>query len=499
MAAVSSRARSAAALRLLLGFVVVLVAACGGGGGGGDPPEPPDPLPTASLRASSSVVAQGAAVTLIWSSTDAITCTAGGGWTGTLGSAGTRAVASVTATTTFTVTCVGDGGSASASVTVEVAPRPTVTLTAEPKSVLPGETVVLSWTSADATTCTASDGWTGSRGPGGSETTSALTQTTSFTLQCSGAGGNRSETIAVIVATSLPAIEMVAAESLIQMGTFAEVRWSAASAAECVAVGDWSGARATAGRELLGPQTRDMSYGIECSNAFGTAAASVTVEVDDSVAIDSVDFLAEQTGLHFGGWGPTSGEPAAGLGKVRVRLRGPAQLANFVLTDMNGTEVQQLELAPEGLGGFYAGDIVVPNGPFGVAARGTRLDGAAFTASWTTKYRGSAVTIQFAPGVVQPRRGQTIDTHLRVHNAGSTGDATVFCSAPAELLLDPAATDVPLPAASTVDVPLRITAAANVTAAKARPAITCAVMVTSGATEGETNRTQLTLPIRMVP
>ena len=50
----------------------------------------------------------------------------------------------------------------------------------------------LSWTSAYATSCTASNGWTGGKALNGSESTGNLTSSKTYTLTCSNAGGSRS-------------------------------------------------------------------------------------------------------------------------------------------------------------------------------------------------------------------------------------------------------------------------------------------------------------------
>ena len=64
--------------------------------------------------------------TVTWSSTNATSCTAGGGWTGTKAPSGTLAV-SPPSTTTYTLACTGAGGTspvASATVAVSASPAP---------------------------------------------------------------------------------------------------------------------------------------------------------------------------------------------------------------------------------------------------------------------------------------------------------------------------------------------------------------------------------------
>ncbi len=111
--------------------VMLLLAACSGNGtpsGPGDstsnpaPPQNEDAAVTMSLSATPTSVTHGATATLAWSSANASSCTAAGGWTGpvTPVTRGTRVSVALTADTTFTLTCSGASGSATQSVTVRV-------------------------------------------------------------------------------------------------------------------------------------------------------------------------------------------------------------------------------------------------------------------------------------------------------------------------------------------------------------------------------------------
>jgi hypothetical protein len=86
--------------------------------------------PTVSISANPTSIVSGESSTLTWSSTNATSCTASGGWSG---SEATSAMTSVapTVTTTYTLTCTGSGGSANASATITV-----TTATPPPPSVL---------------------------------------------------------------------------------------------------------------------------------------------------------------------------------------------------------------------------------------------------------------------------------------------------------------------------------------------------------------------------
>jgi hypothetical protein len=85
---------------------------------------PPPPVPTVNLSANPTSVASGGSSTLSWSSTNATSCNASGGWSGSRPLNGSAATPALTASTTFTLTCTGSGGSASQSATVTVTSPP---------------------------------------------------------------------------------------------------------------------------------------------------------------------------------------------------------------------------------------------------------------------------------------------------------------------------------------------------------------------------------------
>src|SRR5262245_4875787 len=65
--------------------------------------------PTVTISASPTNITSGKISTVTWSSTNAIACTASGGWSGPKPTSGTLA-ASPASTTTYTLTCIGRGG-----------------------------------------------------------------------------------------------------------------------------------------------------------------------------------------------------------------------------------------------------------------------------------------------------------------------------------------------------------------------------------------------------
>jgi hypothetical protein len=78
-------------------------------------------------------------------------------------------------------------------------PAPVVVITANPVSVKSGESATLSWTATGATSCVASEGWTGSRATSGTQSVGPLTVESRFTLTCTGPGGSSSAATTVTI------------------------------------------------------------------------------------------------------------------------------------------------------------------------------------------------------------------------------------------------------------------------------------------------------------
>jgi hypothetical protein len=109
---------------LYLLISVFIISSCGGGGGGGSSaPTPTTPAPSISFSTSSSSIANGAVVTLTWSSSNATSCTGSvtagsSNFSGSKGTSGSEDVSVGYGTNTFSLSCTGAGGTSSQAVTV---------------------------------------------------------------------------------------------------------------------------------------------------------------------------------------------------------------------------------------------------------------------------------------------------------------------------------------------------------------------------------------------
>jgi hypothetical protein len=162
---------------------------------------------TPALSASATSIAPGGAVTLTWETANASSCSASGGWTGTLAGSGSSSVtaASTAGSETFTLTCTdsaGDTGSNSVALDVEPAPSaPTLTLAAN--SVQTGSSTTITWDSTNATSCAASGSWSGTLATSGTQTlTPSSAGTDTYSLSCSNAVGTSPTTIVSLTVTA---------------------------------------------------------------------------------------------------------------------------------------------------------------------------------------------------------------------------------------------------------------------------------------------------------
>jgi hypothetical protein len=260
-------------------------------------------VPTLTLAATS--IPFGSSTTLSWSTLDptGTSCTASANpatnfTAPTPAASGSTPVTPAAAgATVYTLTCTGTGGSsASNSVTLFATsgtPPATPALTLASTSVAVGKSTTISWSSATATSCTASGSWSGTLAATGSQTiTPAVVGTETFTLVCSNLGGPSAPVSVSLAATAAlatpPAPSLTLGASSIAAETTTTLTWSSAGATSCTASGNanadqsgWSGVQQPSATFTISPLTvGTYVYSLTCSNAAGTSpTSSVTLTV----------------------------------------------------------------------------------------------------------------------------------------------------------------------------------------------------------------------------
>ena len=92
-------------------LITLALQACGGG----KSTAPPAPMPTVTLSVSPTSITAGQSATLTWSSTQAVSCTASGAWSGSEAVTGSQAVTpAASGSVTYTLTCTGASASGGA-------------------------------------------------------------------------------------------------------------------------------------------------------------------------------------------------------------------------------------------------------------------------------------------------------------------------------------------------------------------------------------------------
>jgi hypothetical protein len=281
---------------------------------------PPIPSVT-SFVASPNTLLVGQSTSFSWTTSGASACSAGGG-TGSDGWSGSVAVSSSGFTVgpfnnagvyVYTLLCTGPGGiglPASLSVTVNHAvPPATITgFTATPSTVSAGGSTLLSWTSSNATSCTAtggsgSDGWSGTQAATNvGESAGPLSAGSyTYTLTCAGPGGASAPSTATVTATpaapSPPTVTLLingSTNAQIQPGAAPTLSWSTANATSCIASGGaggsvWTGTMATSNAGLAAGAITVAgvySYTLTCAGPGGTGSSTATLTVIASTSFD---------------------------------------------------------------------------------------------------------------------------------------------------------------------------------------------------------------------
>jgi hypothetical protein len=169
--------------------------------------------PTVTISVTPNIITVGQSAALTWSSTNATSCTASGAWSGAQATSGTHSESPTpSGSNTYTLSCSGAGGSAQASaqLTVNTAPpppppAPTVTLSVDPTSIALGQSAMLTWSSTNATSCTAGGAWSGTQKTSGTlQVAPSAAGTSAYMLSCSGADNGASGTSVAKLTVSAP-------------------------------------------------------------------------------------------------------------------------------------------------------------------------------------------------------------------------------------------------------------------------------------------------------
>lgn len=267
----------------------------------------PNPVPTADIKANSSdnsvFISYNTSATISWTSSNVTSCTVSP--TGYVGTSGSQSTGNLTNSQTYTLNCSGSNGSVSDSVTVNVGQQPQqnfpfVTVSANPTFINQGGSSVISWNSTNATSCSASGGWFGSKALSGSEIVS-LSQTTSYSITCSNSSGTAFNSAMVTVNQQqfFPSVTLIANPSVINVGNNSVLTWNSQNANYCIASGGWSGSKSISGSETVAPSV-STNYTINCYNNSGQNSAAATIYVNGQQTFPTVNLSVNPSFIQNG-------------------------------------------------------------------------------------------------------------------------------------------------------------------------------------------------------
>ncbi|MFA5830250.1 MAG: putative Ig domain-containing protein [Candidatus Paceibacterota bacterium] len=201
-----------------------------------------------------------------------------------------------TSTTTITNVNVSGYSYYPATFTGTSLPPPEVSLVADPTSILTGGSSTLTWSGiTDATSCTASGSWSGSKDIGGGTQVVSPAVTSTYTLSCTGLGGTTNTSVTVTVIPPPPVITSALTASgnvgsgfsYTITGTNSPTFFSAAPLPAGLSVnsgtGVISGTPTTVG-------TTNVTIG--ATNAGGTGTETLVITIDPEVPVITSALIA---------------------------------------------------------------------------------------------------------------------------------------------------------------------------------------------------------------
>lgn len=179
--------------------------------------------------------------------------------------------------------CGGDNGGGGGG---GGSPSPTVNISVDPTLIERGQSATVTWSSSDADSCNIN--WFGNVDLSGSRMVSP-SETTEYTLTCSGSGGESSASATLTVKYvdiffNGSNATLNQPYNLYVPDTDGRLSWESSQVSSCIASGNWSGSKSVNGSENLGTlergtenpgQGKKYVYTLTCDSLSDTTAAIV--------------------------------------------------------------------------------------------------------------------------------------------------------------------------------------------------------------------------------
>lgn len=260
-------------------------------------------VPQVTITASPLTAEVGEKVTVSYAGTNADSCEAE--WADALGTSGTRSLRfTEPGFVNLDLVCTNEVGDGFGSVEVEVVPAsqfaPTVTLTANATTIVEGDSVVLSFVTTNADSCTGNFGE--NLGTAGNRTLRPDEEGfVTYSIVCTGTGGEAYDEIEIEVqANNLPApvVSIQATPSSVEVGDSIQVTYSATNANSCTGnFGENLGTNGT--RNFIADEAGFETFSLTCTGDGGTSTQTDEVEVIDPDA-PVITFTVDQAIVDVG-------------------------------------------------------------------------------------------------------------------------------------------------------------------------------------------------------
>jgi hypothetical protein len=195
------------------------------------------------------------------------------------------------------------------TVNPPITPPATASLSVTRNSILAGESIGITWSSANASACTGGGltGWSGAKAVGGVQSVTINTPGTyTLTLSCTGPGGTSpTQFQTVSVGSVVPTATLSVSPSTITAGGTVTLTWGSTNATGCTAsngVSGWAGAKGYSGSQSFTISTAGTyAFSLYCSGLGGNSPTQTqTVIVDPPVGPCGV-WRERQLFINFGG------------------------------------------------------------------------------------------------------------------------------------------------------------------------------------------------------
>jgi len=155
----------------------------------------------------------------------------------------------------------------------------TPSLSLSQNSVAVGTTTTLTWSTIEASSCTASGAWTGAENSSGGalSITPSTPGTTTYTLTCTNStGATGTASVSLSVGSPPPAPTLALSSTSVAEGSSTLLTWSSSFATSCTASGNgWSGTEPSSGSEqFTATSLTTQTFTLSCSNTFGPSPST---------------------------------------------------------------------------------------------------------------------------------------------------------------------------------------------------------------------------------